>query len=469
MMESTSVPMPKRIIGIVLAAVCIGISYFLPGSEALSHEGIMALGLLVGLVCLWVTAALPLGVIALLITVLLALLGVVPTNEAFAGFASGPLFFIIAVFSLPVIMLKTKWGVRLINQLLKWTGSDSKKMVLGFMIATTLVSTVMSDVPTTVLFLGFALTILKAADAKPGSSNLGKCLMIGIPVAAVIGGMATPVGGNFNILAISTMEQATGTGVSFLEWMAIGLPIAAVMVPIAWFFLTLAFKPEPIEDRFLTEIREEAAAAKDIDGFDVKAGVVIILTLIAWVVSSFVPVLDPTMVTIIALALMMLPGLDLINFKEVQQQVPWDIVIIIGTIISLGMVVMQTGAAKAMAEVLMATGLTGWDVIPMCLFIFAFIYLLHTFFPIGAAIIAIFVPITIPLFAAIGVSAVVPTVAIAICVAGNFLLPFNPTVALTFGQGYYKAGEMVKFGIGPAICLVVLMSLWIPLISGLFA
>lgn len=122
-----------------------------------------------------------------------------------------------------------------------------------------------------------------------------------------------------------------------------------------------------------------------------------------------------------------------------------------------------------MAELLMATGLTGWAAIPMCLFIFTFIYLLHTFFPIGAAIIAIFVPITIPLFAAIGVSPVVPTVAIAICVAGNFLLPFNPTVALTFGQGYYKAGEMVKFGIGPAICLIVLMSLWIPLISGLFS
>ena len=101
MMESTSVPMPKRIIGIALAAVCIGVSYFLPGSEALSHEGIVALGLLVGLVCLWVTAALPLGVIALLITVLLALLGVVPTNEAFAGFASRPLLLTLAPISRP--------------------------------------------------------------------------------------------------------------------------------------------------------------------------------------------------------------------------------------------------------------------------------------------------------------------------------------------------------------------------------
>ena len=56
------------------------------------------------------------------------------------------LFFIIAVFSLPVIMLKTNWGTRLIGALIKWTGSNSRKLVLGFMIATTLVSTIMSDV-----------------------------------------------------------------------------------------------------------------------------------------------------------------------------------------------------------------------------------------------------------------------------------------------------------------------------------
>lgn len=132
------------------------------------------------------------------------------------------------------------------------------------------------------------------------------------------------------------------------------------------------------------------------------------------------------------------------------------------------MLVIKTGGAKAIAGLLMSMGVASWGAIPMCLAIFAFVYLLHTFFPIGAAIIAIFVPITIPLFAAAGVSAIVPTIAIAICVAGNFLLPFNPTVALTFGEGYYNAGEMVKFGVFPAIILVLLMSVWAPIISGVF-
>ena len=41
-MESTNVPMSKRLIGIALAAVFIVGSIFVPGSETLGHEGVMA-------------------------------------------------------------------------------------------------------------------------------------------------------------------------------------------------------------------------------------------------------------------------------------------------------------------------------------------------------------------------------------------------------------------------------------------
>lgn len=458
-----------RVIGLVVAIALIVISYFMPETEAMTRQGWVSVGLLLALAAMWITTPIPLGATGLLVLVLMPLLGLQASlSTAAAGFANGAVFFAIAIFCLPVVVMKTQWGTRLVGWLVERVNSNSRKLILLFMAACALLSTVLSDFCVTIIFFGFALTILKAADADPAHSNLGKCLMIGIPVAAVIGGMSTPVGGNFNILALSTMEAATGTTITFFQWMAIGLPIAIVMVPVCWFFLTLAFKPEPIEDRFLDEIREQAAAAKELTPIDVKAGIVIVCTLIAWLASSWIPGLDATMVTIIALAVMMLPGVDLITFKEVQKQVPWDIVIIIGTIISLGLTVMQTGAAGAIAKMLLGSGITAWHVVPMCLAVFAFIYLLHTFFPIGAAIIAIFIPVLIPIFAAAGISPVVPTVAIAVCVAGNFLLPFNPTVALTFGQGYYKAGEMVKFGIAPAIILIVLMALWIPLVSGLF-
>lgn len=60
----------------------------------------------------------------------------------------------------------------------------------------------------------------------------------------------------------------------------------------------------------------------------------------------------------------------------------------------------------------------------------------------------------------------VPTIALAVVVAGNYIAPVNPTVMLTFGEGYFTFGDMVKTGIVPAIALIVIMSLWMPFICG---
>ena len=465
-MESTNVSLTKRIIGLALAAVLIIGSCLVPGSEALSHEGIMALGLLLALASMWATSAMPIGVIALFTVIMLPLLGVVEMKQAFSGFAGSPLFFIIAVFALPVIMGKTKWGVRLMSKLLKWTGSDSRKLVLGFMIATTVVSTVMSDVPTTVLFLGFALTILKAAGAEPGKSNLGKCLMIAVPVAAVTGGIATPAGSSFNVVAMQIMQQTTGQTISFFDWMIVGLPIAIVMTPICWFFITKLIKPEPITDDCLQGIRDEAASLTTVSTFDVKALLMIVLLVVLWILGNWIPVLNVTAVALVGLTVMFLPGINLLTWKEFQSSVPWGIVLMCGTIFTIGGVVQATGGAQFLADLFMGSGVTSLGFFASMAILMALVYILHTLCPIGAAILAIFIPIFIALCAGFGVSAAVPTIALAIVVAGNVLLPVNPTVMLTYGEGYYTFGDMFKTGIVPAVVLIALITFWVPFIVG---
>ena len=466
-MENTNVPMSKRLVGIGLAALCIVASLLIPGSEQLSAEGVKTLGLMLALVSLWVTSALPLGVTALFIIVMCPVLGIVPSlGDAIKGFASPALFFIIAVFSLPVIMLKTNWGVRLINMIIGWTGTSSRKLVLGFMIATTLVSTVMSDVPCTVLFLGFALTILKATGAKPLQSNLGRCLMIGIPIAAVTGGMATPAGSSFNVVAMNILQQATGTSVSFLDWVVVALPVVIVMTPITWFFITQLIKPEPIADSALQGIRDQAASATKVEPHEVKALVVIVGLLVLWIAGNWVPVLNATVVALIGLTVMFLPGMSLLTWREFQDSVPWGIVLMCGTIMSMGAVVEATGGAAFLAGAIAGSGVMDLGFFAAFALMLALIYLLHTVCPIGVAILGIFLPIMITLCAGFGVSPAVPTIALAVVVAGNYLLPVNPTVMLTYGEGYYTFGDMFKTGVVPSIALVLIMAAWMPFIVG---
>ncbi|MCB6561582.1 anion permease [Gordonibacter urolithinfaciens] len=338
--------------------------------------------------------------------------------------------------------------------------------MLGFMCATTLVSTVMSDVPCTVLFLGFALTILKAADAKPLQSNLGRCLMIGIPIAAVTGGMATPAGSSFNVVAMNILQQATGTSISFLDWVLVALPVVIIMTPICWFFITAILKPEPIADSCLQGIRDQAAGAKKIEAYEVKAILVIGAMLVLWIVGNWVPVLNATVVALIGLTVMFLPGMDLLTWKEFQGSVPWGIVIMCGTIMSMGGVVEATGGAAFLAGAISGSGVMDLGFFAAFALLLALIYLLHTVCPIGVAILSIFLPIMITLCAGFGVSPAVPTIALAVVVAGNYLMPVNPTVMLTYGEGYYTFGDMFKTGIVPSVALVLIMAAWMPFIVG---
>lgn len=176
----------KSLIGVILAAICVTVTYLLPGSEELSHEGITALGVLGMASILWISNTLPFGVTGLLALVMLVLLGVSDMASVFVGFSNSSVIFVITVFCLTAAVMNTKLTLRLINKLLRWAGSSAEKLVLAYMAAAALLSSVMSNVPVTVLFLGLAQPVLKAVGAKPGSSRLGKCLMIGTayPVSA---------------------------------------------------------------------------------------------------------------------------------------------------------------------------------------------------------------------------------------------------------------------------------------------
>ena len=239
------------------------------------------------------------------------------------------------------------------------------------------------------------------------------------------------------------------------------------MTPISWFFITKIIKPEPIADSCLQGIRDEAAGAKKIEAHEIMAIIVVVGLLVLWIAGNWIPVLNATVVALIGLTVMFLPGMELLTWKEFQNSVPWGIVIMCGTIIVHGW----------RHRSYRRCGLPGWrhrrpsGIMNLGFFaafalMLALIYLLHTVCPSGVAILGVFLPIMIPLCAGFGVSPAVPTIALAVVVAGNYLMPVNPTVMLTYGEGYYTFTDMLKTGIVPAIALVLLMALWMPFIVG---
>jgi len=123
-------------------------------------------------------------------------------------------------------------------------GTDSRRLVLGVMLATAFISMWISNTATTLVMLPVALAILQAYPDK----RLQAPLILAIAYSASIGGLGTPIGSPPNLVFMQVYSEATGTRYGFLDWMAIGVPVVLVFLPLMalWLGRGLAGAPAAV-------------------------------------------------------------------------------------------------------------------------------------------------------------------------------------------------------------------------------
>ena len=463
---ASSILRDKRNYGLPLAVVILTVAGFLPPLEGLSHEGIMGLAVLFAAVVLWMCETLPMGVTALLALVMVPILGVAPLNTVFSGYATSTTIFAIAVFSLTAAVMKSNLAIRLVGFAVKFAGNSPKKLVLAFMTAGWILSAVMNDSATLVLMLGLIDVVLLAAGAQKGKSNLAKCLYIGSAFGVFMGGMATPAGASTNVLALGLIQQATGQTVPFVDWIAVVAPVAAVMLPVIWFILVRVFKPEPISQEAIDALIEKSTVLGKMTVGEIKTLVMLVGIPTLWIIGSWVPALDVATVSVIGLAVMCAPGMRLLTFPEFQKEVPWNVVLMIGGVISLGSVLSATGGVAFLANLFLSTGVMGlgllgtvWVVVFVC-------YVTHSFIPIGPGFAMLLIPPLMTSFMEMGYSPAIPAILIGCILAGNLLFPINPALALAYRDNVFTFFDPTKVGIVPVFVMTTLLALWVPFMVG---
>ena len=160
----------KRIALVAVALVIVAIAHFLPCPEGLNYAGKMAIGLMVAGIVLWVTEPVPMAISGLVIMVSLPAFGILPylnvtdaatgatTIGVWGNFISNVIFFILASFGITSALLKTKVPAKIVFSLMHLTKGNAKATVLMFMLATAVVSAFVSNLPTTALFAGIAMS-----------------------------------------------------------------------------------------------------------------------------------------------------------------------------------------------------------------------------------------------------------------------------------------------------------------------
>ena len=441
-----------------MAAVVIGgLLLALPAPEGLTAPAWRMAALFAVALVLWSTEAIPIAVTALLVLVLQPLLGIAGLRPAFTAAMSPVFFFVLGMFCISTAFSVSGLDRRFALSLLARAGADSRRVLLAFMIGTSAISTIMSDVPACAIFMAIALGLFAANDVRPGQSRFGKAVMIGIPFASLIGGVATPAGSSINILGIEFIEKFGGVRVPFLDWMAIGVPMAVILTPLAWWVLVLCFRPEKDAIKDVGALARERAALGPLKPAEWKLIAFLGTMLALWIASTWVKALDVTVVALCGSIAMFLPGIGMIEWKQVERGTGWDTLLMIAGVSSIGVASVDTGLAKWIVERSVG-GIEGWPALWIVAAISAFTVVVHLVLPIGPVINATLIPPIALLAVESGQSPVLYALPVAFTASCAFLLPLDPVPLLTYTRGYYRMFDMLLPGAILSVVWVVLMT-----------
>jgi sodium-dependent dicarboxylate transporter 2/3/5 len=186
----------------------------------------------------WVTEALPIPATSLVPFAAFPMAGVLTHREAALALGDHVIVLLMGAFMLSKGLERSGAHERLALYMIRLVGGAGGRLVYGFMIAAGVISMWVSNTATTLMLAPIALAILSRAKDR----SLDAPLLLGVAYASSIGGVGTLIGTPPNVIFAGIFEKTAGVEYGFTEWMRTGVPVVALGIPIAAWWLARGVK-----------------------------------------------------------------------------------------------------------------------------------------------------------------------------------------------------------------------------------
>lgn len=429
-------------LGICLAALASG-GVSLTGAHF--HAAIVA-GVTTLCAVWWVTEAIPIPATSLIPLALFPLLGILTPNQVAGAYGNQLVLLFLGGFMLSSAMERSGAHRRLALGIVSIIGcGGARRLVFGFMCASALLSMFISNTAALLMLLPIIIATVEGSD----DPELRTVLILATGYAASIGGIGTPVGTPPNLLFMQAYQEATGSGISFLDWMRRMLPVVLVMLPITGLYLTRNIGRT--HDITLPPVGTWRACER-------RTLAIFLATAILWITrteplggwSTWVSMpgaTDASVALLAVVAMFLIPdgrGERLLNW-ETASKIPWGMLLLFAGGIAIARAFTASGLSDIVGEFI-----TGIVTMPVVFLVFA-ICLFVTFlteFTSNTATAALLMPILASAAVASGVSPGALMVPAVISTSFAFMLPVaTPTNAVVFGTGHVPIRRMAREGI----------------------
>ncbi len=422
----------------------------------------------------WVTEAVPIPVTALLPVALLPPLGVVSISVAAAPYANPLIFLFLGGFLIALAIQRWDLHRRIALFILRFAGQKLHFLVAGFMLATGFLSMWVSNTATAALMLPISISVLLLLESREedpsNNQNFALALLLGIAFAANIGGMATLIGTPPNALLAGYMAENYDVHIGFAQWMLVGLPVASLMMLLAWLVLTRwAF---PVSRRNIEGIKplleRQRADLGPPSRAEWRVGMVFLLVALAWIFRPLLEKLLPGLTLSDAgIAIMGALLLFLIPANQFRQQrflldwestkhLPWGVLVLVGGGLSLGAAIDGSGLSAYIAAAMGGLGaLPSWLLVGTVVVI----TMLLSHVTSNTATAATLLPLTAALAVTLNEHPLLLAIPVALAASCAFMLPVaTPPNAIVFSSERITVPDMVRAGYRLSIAATVIIS-----------
>ena len=464
----------KNIIGLILGPLLFLAIMIFVDAEGLSFEAKCILASTAWMAAWWVTECVPISVTALLPIVLFPLTGGMDLATTTAAYGHKLVFLFVGGFLIALAIEKWHLHKRLALNIIRVTGSNKSRVILGFMLATAFLSMWISNTATSIMILPVGLAIIsQLKDDLQTIENenevFGKSLMIAIAYSASIGGMATLIGTPPNMVLAGVVEESYGIKLNMFDWMKFGVPLSSFLLIICWLYLTkIAFKFKNEEfsagkEEILRQINKLGRFSNE----EIKVLIVFTLTALGWIfrgsIETIFPMIDDTIIAIFfAVTLFIIPtknhktNTTLLVWNDTVK-LPWGILILFGGGMAIASAFGKSGLALWIADLLQ--NLNDVSLFLIILIIVTSINLL-TEVTSNMATTAMLLPVLVTIALAIEVHPYFLLVSATLAASCAFMLPIStPPNAVVFGSGFLKIEDMFKKGIWMNLISIITITL----------
>jgi di/tricarboxylate transporter len=332
-------PLPRVMAWIaVIAGAAIVILDPLPGTEG------RVLGLAVAFIGLWATAVISEPITAVFFFTTAMLLKAAPTSAVFGGFQSAALWLIFGGLVIGVAVRSTGLGERLGARLSSAFGSS----YLGLITGVTLVGVAMgflmpSSIGRAILLMPIALGLAQRYGFEPGSNGrlavvLAAAFGCHVPTFSILPANVP------NLVLVGAAETLWQYTPSYGEYLLLHFPVlgllkTAIMIPLIVKLWPDTLRPETSAGMALGPMKRQER----------QLALLLAAALVLWA-TDFVHHVSPAWVSMAAGALLLLPGIGLVDRKAFNEQINYGFLFYVAGIMGLGAVVEQSGLGARLAH-----------------------------------------------------------------------------------------------------------------------